>query len=201
MNYKIDESRRSGSDRRKVETREGSERRVVMADKGSYISLIQKIPLFKGLGLSQFKAILRICARQNYRQDETIIHDRAESREMYILIKGTLKVVLSDGTELLQIKPVDVVGEMGVITGDIRSAAVVAAEESTVLAIRKRELLHVFHKDSELAVIILTNVIRGLSGKVRHSNEIIDELRKAAESEDDLGKIFEDWEEEHEEEL
>ena len=201
MNYKVDTTRRTGPERRSADARGSVERRSVLADQGSYINIIQKIPLFKGLRLSQFKEILRICSQQLFRPQDMVIHDRAESSEMFILIKGMLKVVLPDASELSRIKPVEIVGEMGVFTGEIRSATVVAGEQSMVLTIRKKELLHLFRRDSELGVIVLTNVIRGLASKVRKSNSLIDELKKASDSEVDFGNIFDGWDDKNDDDL
>lgn len=178
MQYIIDETRRSGFDRRDEERENDSDRRDVVKEQGRYVHIIQKVPLFKGLQLTQFTRILRICSKRAIPKDMAVIYSGAESKEMFILIKGQLKVIFDDGKELSRIMPVELVGEMGLFTGEERSASVVAAEESLVLAIHKKELMDLFRKDSELGIHILTNVIRELSHKVKKSNTITEELRK-----------------------
>ena len=178
VDYIIDESRRSGFDRRD----DGrpivvKDRRAVVAEEGKYITIIQKIPIFKGLMLSQFKKILRITSRLSYNSDNAVIKADSESKQMFIIIKGALKVVFPDGKELTRITPVEIVGEMGLFTGERRSASVLAAEESLVLVIRKNEMLNLFRKDSDLGLLILTNVIRDISHKLKKSNTLIDELK------------------------
>jgi len=178
----ISETRRSGIDRREgtedpAGRRSGRDRRALLEEHPKYIGLIQKIPLFKSLKLAQFKKILRICSKQTVLKDRAIILDGEESKQFFILITGKLKVIFSDGKELSTIVPVEIVGEMGVFTGEKRSASVVATEESILLAIHRKELIELFRKDSEIGLSILMNVIRELSHKLKKSNMVIDGLR------------------------
>ena len=110
-------------------------------------------------------------------KDHAVILDGEESKRFFILITGKLKVIFSDGKELSTIVPVEIVGEMGVFTREKRSASVVAAATSILLAIHRKELFELFRKDSEMGLSILMNVIRELSHKLKKSNMVIDELR------------------------
>ena len=110
MKYIIEGSR-TGFDRRqdsddRSKKRGVKDRRSLMSEEGKYIGLIQKIPIFKGLTLNQFKQILRICSKKPYPEDTVVIQAGSESKRMFILIKGILKVVFADGKELSRILPV-----------------------------------------------------------------------------------------------
>jgi len=178
VEYIIDEGRRSGIDRRGDDREATSERRDIIKDQGRYLPIIRKVPLFRGLQLVQFTKILRICAKHAYAAGQAVILSGAESKEMFILIKGSLKVVFDDGKELSRITPVELVGEMGMFTNEVRSASVVAVEESIVLAINKKELIDLFRNDSDLGILVLMNVICDLSHKLKKSNAVTEELRK-----------------------
>jgi len=179
------QTRRDGNDRRENANpgdgkykRSGKDRRTLLEEQGRYIGIIQKIPIFKGLTLNQFNKILRICSRQNFAEDESVILSDDESLEMFILIKGMLKVVFKDGKELTRITPVEIVGEMGLFTRERRSASVIAAKDSLVLVIHKDELMKAFRSECELGHHMLTNVIRDIAHKLRRSNTVIEELRR-----------------------
>jgi len=182
MEYIVEAARRSGYDRRTGRDGEKKDRRALVAEQGKYIGIVQKIPIFKGLKLSQFQKILHISSRRLYHPGETIIQAGTESKNMFILIKGMLRVVFPDGKELSRITPVELVGEMGLFTGEQRSASVVSVEESTVIAIHRKELMNLFRRDGELGIIILTNVIRDISHKLKKSNMTIEELRKVCDT-------------------
>ena len=175
---------REGIDRRSddlgkdTEQRSGKERRSVMANPYSYIGILEKIPMFKGLRVDQFKKILHICSKQIFLLDEVICAEGDESFRMFILLKGSLKVIFADGKEFSRISSVGMVGEMGVFTGERRSASVVGAEEGVLISIHKAELFKLFRHDTDLGIKILLNVILDVSHKLKKSNAIIDELKK-----------------------
>ena len=76
-----------------------------------------------------------------------------------------LKITFMDGKSLSLIKPVGIVGEMGIFTGEPRSASVSAATDCLLFTIHRKELFKTFEKDSFLALQILMNVIKDLSNR------------------------------------
>ena len=95
-----------------------------------------------------------------------------------ILIKGELKIAFKNGKELSRIQHIGIVGEMGLFTGQQRSASVVAATDCIVLIIHKTELIKLFHEDFIIGIQVLMNVIQDLSQKLRNNNVVLEELRQ-----------------------
>ena len=180
----MEKSRRSGFDRRQkskdhsTEKRSGEDRRKLFFDPLKVIGILEKIPIFKGLSIDQFKRIIHICSNKNLTVNEVLCRAEDESYEMFILIKGLLKVVFSNGKELSRVSPIGIVGEMGVFTNERRSASVVAASECIILSINKRELFWLFRNDSDLGTRILMNVINDMAHKLKKNNILIEELRQ-----------------------
>ncbi|MFC1541892.1 Crp/Fnr family transcriptional regulator [Candidatus Latescibacterota bacterium] len=180
------EIRRSGFDRRssdindELESRGGKDRRALNNNYYQFIKILKKIPIFKNLRVDQFQQILNICSKNTFKKDESIFVEGQESQEMFILINGELKITFIDGKELSVIKPVGIVGEMGIFTGEQRSASVTASTNCLLLIIHRKELFKIFERDCFLAIQILMNVIKDLSHKLRNNNVIIDELRQIA---------------------
>jgi len=177
-------SRRSGCDRREktkehpTEKRSSEERRKLLYDPFKVIGILEKIPIFKSLSIDQFKRIINICSNRNLTVNEVLCRAEDESYEMFILIKGLLKVVFSNGKELSRISPIGIVGEMGVFTNERRSASVVAASKCIILSINKRELFWLFRSDSDLGIRILMNVVNDMAHKLKKNNILIEELRQ-----------------------
>ena len=175
---------RCGSDRRKNSTdvtnerRTGIDRRVALKNYYRFIKILEKIPVFKDLSVDQFQKLINICSKRIYKKDEQICVGGDESYEMFILLEGELKVTIPNGKEISRVKPVGIVGEMGIFTGETRSASVLASTDSIVLIINKPELLSLFQQDCILAARILMNVIKDLSHKLKKNNVIIEEMRQ-----------------------
>ena len=153
-------------------------RRVMDRHQLHFIKILRKIPIFSELTVPQFAMILNICSKRALKEGEVLFRADEESDEMYLLITGVLKVTFRDGREFSRIKPLGIVGEMGIFTGEYRSATVEALTDSIVLCIHRIELMRLFEKDTLLANHVLKNVIRDLSKKLRNNNIIIEEMRQ-----------------------
>ena len=180
------ELRRSGNDRRIIhvdienEKRANKDRRAVARNYYQFIKILRKIPIFNDLNIDQFQKILNICSKNVYKKGEKIFIEGEHSLKMYILLDGEIKITFFDGKELTRIKPVRIVGEMGIFTREPRSASVETLTDCILLIIQRTEIFKLFEKDCLLAVKILMNVIKDLSEKLRKNNVIIDELRHVA---------------------
>ncbi|MCE5252001.1 cyclic nucleotide-binding domain-containing protein [bacterium] len=178
------EIRRNGIDRRTqntavtVEQRSGLDRRDALVRTRQYIAILQKIPIFKGLSVDQYKKILSIATHVIYHDGEQLCRTGDESHELYIIIKGQLLVTSPDGKEISRIDPIGIVGEMGIFTNDLHTVTVSSAAESIIILIRKAELMVLLRRDNDLAIHTLLNVIRSLADKLRDDNEIIEDLRQ-----------------------
>ena len=104
-------------------------------------------------------------------------YEGEESNELFIMLKGRLKITLKGSTLINFIYPMGLVGEIGVFTDVKRSASVLAAEESTVLRIHKTELFALMKSDAALSSRLLLNVVHDLAAKLQEDNRIIEELR------------------------
>lgn len=178
-----DDIRRSGIDRREEEIevdddrREGEERRFVLSNFDHIIEFIKDISFFKGLTNKQYKELLNICYQKILPKHCFIFEEGDESKEIYILTRGKLKVMYHQSTLLNQVNPIGIIGEIGVFTGSSRTTSVITTTESTVMLIRKTELFKLFKNDSDLSIRMLLNVVYVLSQKIEKYNEIIEEMQ------------------------
>ena len=99
------------------------------------VQVLRKIPIFKGLSPSQVKKILGLCVHKSYELGSQVCRSNSPSDEMYILLSGELIVVTGEGIRVATILPVTTVGEMGVITGQPRSASVEVKKPSNIFAV------------------------------------------------------------------
>ena len=140
--------------------------------------VLAKIPLFKGLTLSQLRSMIRLCKMQRLSVGDVLCFEGEESFKMFILVSGRLTVALPSGEIFSSVTPLGIAGEMGVFSGDRRSATVAAAEPGIVLTLHKSELFKLFHEEPELGISVHRNVIEDLAGKIRENHVIIGALKK-----------------------
>ncbi len=173
-----DSDRASGGGSTKFDEQNNVEQRKTLQQHFRLVEVLEKIPLFRGLSMHQFKQILKIFKSKTVPKDQVLCKIGEESFEIFILLRGNLKLLFEDGKEFSRISPIGIVGEMGVFTGDRRSATIAAATDCLLLSIHKSELMRALRADAGLSTKVLFNVIDTLSEKIRHDNRIIEDLRQ-----------------------
>ncbi len=174
--------RRSGIQRRVKSTgfhdeqRKSEDRRVSLRNPEEMSEKFKKIQMFKGLSTNQIMKILNIASIKKFQEQENIYEIGEDSDSMFIILKGKISIMFNNGLELLSITPAGTVGEMGLFTGEKRSATVLTVTDCTLLFLYREELFTLFNADMNLANKILLNVIRDLSKKMRKDNSQLEEL-------------------------
>ena len=134
------------------------------------VETVKKIPIFRGLAVDQIRKILACCNHEIHEVGDVVCQNNTASTEIYILIAGELAVVTVEGIKVATISPVTTVGEMGVFTGQPRSATVVATRKSNVFSIRKQQLDQLLRDDQKMRVLISRHMVDILAGKLVGDN-------------------------------
>ncbi|MDA0745158.1 MAG: cyclic nucleotide-binding domain-containing protein [bacterium] len=136
-----------------------------------FLSILDKIPMFQKLTPGQAMEILRICKPKTLGDREIAMRHGTRSTEMYILLTGKLVVTAQDGTPLTYLSPITTVGEMGVVTGQPRTATVVAENQASVFEISKIKFEVVLKKYPDIGFVIYRNIITILSQRLNSTNK------------------------------
>ena len=137
---------------------------------------MEMIPILSDLTNEQFESLLSICTKQDIPCYTLIFKEGDSANEMFILTEGSLKVTLG-GIKIGRILPISTVGEMGVLTGAVRSATVITMSKSTLLRIMRKDLFDLFDKDKDFYIKYQRGMLLDLSKKLRDTNETIAKLR------------------------
>lgn len=145
------------------------------------MQVLQKIPVFKGLDVKEALQLLKVCHPTAYKSGQVIYGIGEPSTEMLVLLKGRLNVTGRSGEVLATLAAGAATGEMGIFTGQPRSANIVAAEGSAGLAIRKAELAVLLGSNKDMHLRLLYNIVALLSSRLAAANRLNDELKRQHE--------------------
>jgi CheY-like chemotaxis protein len=134
------------------------------------LQVLHKIPIFQGLSPSQVKKILSLCQHCSHKPGALVCRSNTSSDEMYILLSGELVVSTAEGVRVATILPVTTVGEMGVITGQPRSATVEVSKQSNMFTIKRAKFDSLLRDDRDMRGVVYRNIIDVLSGKLTNDN-------------------------------
>jgi small-conductance mechanosensitive channel/CRP-like cAMP-binding protein len=114
---------------------------------------LTKVPIFAPLCEEEIQKLAESSTRRVFAPGEAIVRKGQEGGSMYVIIRGTVSVQLpgTNGPNTINtLRPTDFFGEMSLLTGEPRTANVVADEETDVLQIRKSAIKPIFEANPEL---------------------------------------------------
>ncbi len=114
---------------------------------------LSRVPVFAPLSEEEIDKLARASMKRIFAPGEPIVRKGQEGRSMFVITHGNVRVQIPDAQEqkiINRLGPNDFFGEMSLLTGEPRSATVVADDEVDVLEIRKGALKSIFEANPEL---------------------------------------------------
>lgn len=117
------------------------------------VERLSRIPIFAPLSDEELQKLARGSKDRVFAPGEAIVRRGHEGNSMFIITRGSVDVQILKGTEVTTINSLsesDYFGEMSLLTGEPRTATVVAATETEVVQINKSALKPIFEANPEL---------------------------------------------------
>ena len=132
------------------------------------------IPLFAGLRPLQAKIVALMGRLQTFAPGQHVVRRGEVGAEMFVIIDGKAQVILADapgGPQVLEFGRGDVLGEMGLVRHQERTADVIAATPLEVMSMDEAFLRRIQTRYPRIATKILLNVSRILSDRLQAQTE------------------------------
>ncbi len=140
------------------------------------INLLKLVPLFSSLKDEELDTILNHSSKVNYPKNKIIFLEEEEGNELYMILKGRVKVVrISESGEeitLAVLQKGDFFGEMSLLDGKPRSATVVSDEDSILILFNTNNFEKVIEKYPRIALKLL----KELTSRLRKADDLIGNL-------------------------
>lgn len=138
------------------------------------VRVIRKIPLFVDFSLEEIQLLLWAGRVVQFKPDEQIYCYGDPSDEMLVLLRGKLAVLAESGEELARIGPGTTTGEMGLFTGQPRSATIVSLQASTAMVLGRKEIGLLLATNKEMQIKVLQSLVKVLSQRLTQANDLSD---------------------------
>jgi len=125
-----------------------------MSDK-AILAQLKNVPLFSQTTARQRKNIARIGKTVTWSAGSTPIEQGSEAVAFFLILDGRVEVV-RDGTTVAQLGPGRFVGEIALLTGDLRTADANALSDSTVFALGRSAFSRAIKADPAMALVLLS---------------------------------------------
>ncbi|MFO0574025.1 MAG: Crp/Fnr family transcriptional regulator [Polyangia bacterium] len=139
----------------------------------AYARMLRQCALFRGVPDSEIDELANRVSPVRYREGAVLVPQNAPGDQLLVIGSGRVKVAMySDkGREvtLAVLRPGDVIGEMSVIDGASRSAAVVALSDVSLLSLPRDEFLLHLRRSPQTAL----NLLGEMAQRLRRANDNI----------------------------
>ena len=115
--------------------------------------LLRNQALFQSMGADHLKGLVAHSPLQHYGQGEAIIREGAGGSSMFVLVNGEAGVTVETAgraTRVATLRNGDCFGEMSLLTGEKRSASVLAVKDCEVLEVTKPVFADIIARDAGL---------------------------------------------------
>lgn len=121
------------------------------------LTFLKQLPMFQHLPEAELSAFARELETRQYRRDEVIVWQDAPSDEAYLIKNGIVGIArLGPGRKqsqnLAYLKQGDILGEIGILEDQTRSATATALSKVEVLAIKRNQFLELVQKYDSAAL-------------------------------------------------
>jgi CRP/FNR family transcriptional regulator/CRP/FNR family cyclic AMP-dependent transcriptional regulator len=132
--------------------------------------------LFRDMDETALAEVAGLLRHRRFRRHEVIFHAGDPGDALFIVVSGSLKIVLPspEGNEAIiaTLRPGDFFGELAVLDGEPRSATAVALEPTELEALARAPFLELVDTQPELRLALLTGLVGELRRLTRHVEEL-----------------------------
>jgi len=138
-------------------------------------------PLFEGLELQELDELVWRMRPRRFARDDVICRAGEPGSTLFLIVDGLARVVLDDGTGarvVARLRRGDVIGEMSLVTGEPRSATVVAAEPTNALELGQEDFAALIAEHPR----ILRNLNAILTRRLSETTALVADTRTRGEA-------------------
>ncbi len=129
------------------------------------LTALGAVPIFANLDMPRLKLLAFTSERMNFAPGDVLFRQGDDSDAAYVLVSGSADVLIDapDGPVVVSTVGANaIVGEMGIVTGDHRSASIVAKTSLATLRLRKEVFLSLLAEFPDMALSVTRLMVKRL---------------------------------------
>ncbi len=149
-------------------------------------TFLRSVPVFVDLKGSSLEILFEFLEERKWEVGEHICNEGEMGRTLYVIREGEVEVLRRSATgnnqSIVKLGPGECFGEMALVELQPRSATCVVRKKAVTYSLTNPELWNVYKSDNFAYVIILQNICRMLSRRLRKADSRIVEFVETIEN-------------------
>jgi len=125
---------------------------------------LAKVPLFRGLKKRHLQRLSKQFVSRDYDIGQAIVNQDKGGEGFFIITAGSAEAIReqTDGTKTVvnTFGPTDFFGELALLDDGLRTASVVATDQTQCLALTRWDFVAVLKEDADMAIVILEELAK-----------------------------------------
>ncbi|MFA6470926.1 MAG: cyclic nucleotide-binding domain-containing protein [Candidatus Latescibacterota bacterium] len=138
---------------------------------------IDKFDLFKGLNAMEIQEVAKISNKVHFNKNEIIASETDVTRDIFILIAGSVEIISFNGVPLYRIASGEIFGELAFVPSLKRTAIALTREDSWVLVMNINHLEKLGEEYPDIYKKISNNLVTSIGIKLARANKLIELLK------------------------
>ncbi|MFO0596556.1 MAG: cyclic nucleotide-binding domain-containing protein [Myxococcaceae bacterium] len=146
----------------------------------STASFLSSVPVFVDLEGQRLDILFDLLKERRWEVGEHVCNEGEMGKTMYVIREGEIEVLRrsskGNDTSIVKLGPGECFGEMALVELQPRSATCVVRKKAVTYSLTNLDQLHLYKSDNFAYVIILQNICRMLSRRLRKADSRIAEF-------------------------
>lgn len=160
-----------------------------MKNEADLLTWLPSIAIFGGLEEGTLRRIIKLLGTHRIDPETEICKQGESGRAMFLVREGEV-IVCRESAEgrrrkMVRMGPGEFFGEMTLIDVQKRSATVLAQKPSLLFSLSNRDLYQLYQEDVPGYVMVLQNICRELSRRLRVTNQRLQDMAEEVDDEDE----------------
>jgi len=142
----------------------------------NYMEVLSKISLFSQMKNRDLKRISKLAHKHSFKNGELIIREGEIDNRLFVIISGEVEIIKNQGSQkeklLNVLRTYNYFGEMALLDDYVRTASVVAKENTEVLSLDQWNIREEIRKNPLIAIELLQSLSRRIRAVEGHLSRI-----------------------------
>ncbi len=140
-------------------------------------TFLRAVPVFGGLEGRSLDKVIGLLQSQTFKAGTAIFNEGELGRAMYVLREGEVEVLRTSAAgkkiPIVRLGPGECFGEMTLVELQPRSASIVVKKAAKTFSLTNMDLYNLYQEDNYAYVIVMQNICRMLSRRLRKADSRI----------------------------
>ena len=146
-----------------------------------YADVFKKNYLVHGLPDATIQEIAGLAQYDGGLANDVLVKKGENSGDLFVILDGTVNILTEGGDKLAEVGPASVLGEVALVDAGPRSATAVCRGMVKYAKLPAKELRSYMAKNKEAGFVMLANLARVLSMRLRNTSVAVEDLRAKTE--------------------